>query len=301
MLAASWCSLPATMIGSWTAAATRQPSASAVRSSTDSHTTTNSSPPSRATVSAGRTAATIRSASAISSSSPAAWPNMSLTRLKLSMSTNRTAALDSSRSATASACRMRSRHSVRFASPVSESCSACWRICSSRFRREKPTASTLAIACRKEPSSSPNASSSGEVATSAPWTRSPVWIGTLTLLADRPSAPQAAISRGPSSTSTRSAPSTSRTRSAASRASSDGSTPRSARSPSAATAACCSDCRRSRDSDSRRSEMLRPIASSSGPSSLLTMPQLISPMNSEPSLRRPYARSVKRSGWSSSK
>ena len=228
MLAASWCSLPATMIGSWTAAATRQPSASAVRSSTDSHTTTNSSPPSRATVSAGRTAATIRSASAISSSSPAAWPNMSLTRLKLSMSTNRTAALDSSRSATASACRMRSRHSVRFASPVSESCSACWRICSSRFRREKPTASTLAIACRNEPSSSPNASSSGEVATSAPWTRSPVWIGTLTLLADRPSAPQAAISRGPSSTSTRSAPSTSRTRSAASRASSEA-RPRAAR------------------------------------------------------------------------
>ena len=296
MLAASWCSVPAATSGSCTAAATRQPSASAVRSSTDSQTTTNSSPPRRATVSAGRTVATIRWASAISSSSPAAWPKTSLTRLKLSTSTNSTAALPPSRSDIASAWRMRSRQSVRFARPVSESCSACWRICSSVCRREKPIARTLATACRNEPSSSPNAPSVDDAATSAPCTRSPVWIGTLTLLAARSSAPQAAISRGPSSTSTRSTPSTARTRSAASLLSSAGARPRSARSPSAATTACCSDCRRSRCSVWSRSEMLRPIASSSGPSSLSTMPQLISPMNSVPSLHRPYARSVKRSG-----
>ena len=97
---------------------------------------------------------------------------------------------------------MRSRQSVRLASPVSGSWSACWRICSSRLRREKPIASTLATACRNAPSSSPNAFSSDEAATSAPCTRSPVWIGTLMRLLARSSAPQAAISRGPSSTST---------------------------------------------------------------------------------------------------
>ena len=196
---------------------------------------------------------------------------------------------------------MRSRQSARFASPVSESCSAWWRISSSTCKRENAIASTFATACRNEPASAPNASSCAEAATSAPWTRSPVWIGMLTLLAPASTAPHAAISRGPSSTATRSTPSVARTRSAASLLSSSGATPRSARSPSAATAACCSDWRRSRASDSSRSEMLRPIASSSGPSSLATMPQLISPMNSVPSLRRPYARSEKRSGCSSSK
>ena len=128
-----------------------------------------------------------------------------------------------------------------------------------------------------------------------------MWIGTLTRLAAASTAPHAAISFGPASTATRSTPSVARTRSAASSLSSLGPTPRSARSPSAATAACCWDWRRSRASFSSRSDTSRPIASSTGPLSVSTIPQLISPMNSLPSLRRPKALSEKRSGCSSSK
>ena len=58
---------------------------------------------------------------------------------------------------------------------------------------------------------------------------------------------------------------------------------------------------RSRPSASRRPETSRPIASSMGPLSVSTIPQLISPMNSLPSLRSPKALSEKRSGCSSSK
>ena len=47
--------------------------------------------------------------------------------------------------------------------------------------------------------------------------------------------------------------------------------------------------------------MSRPIASSSGPASVSTIPQLISPTNSDPSRRRPSARIVKRSGCSVAK
>ena len=54
---------------------------------------------------------------------------------------------------------MRSRQSARLARPVSGSCSAWWRIRSSVCSREKAIASTLATACRNDPSSSPNASS----------------------------------------------------------------------------------------------------------------------------------------------
>jgi hypothetical protein len=47
--------------------------------------------------------------------------------------------------------------------------------------------------------------------------------------------------------------------------------------------------------------MSRPIASSSGPPPVSTMPQLISPTNSEPSLRRPHTSVEKRSGCSVAK
>jgi len=90
-------------------------------------------------------------------------------------------------------------------------------------------------------------------------------------------------------------------RSAASRARSAGATPRSARSPSAATAACSSDWRRSRRSVSSRSVMSRPTASSIGPSSSCTMPQLISPTNSLPSRRSPQTSVENRSGCSVAK
>ena len=53
--------------------------------------TANSSPPSRAHVSSGRRQLSSRRATSISSSSPAAWPRLSLTVLKSSRSTKRTA------------------------------------------------------------------------------------------------------------------------------------------------------------------------------------------------------------------
>ena len=61
-------------------------SASVLRPS-PSHSTANSSPPMRATVSPGRTLADSRTATAASSSSPARWPRLSLRSLKPSRST----------------------------------------------------------------------------------------------------------------------------------------------------------------------------------------------------------------------
>src|SRR5664280_901459 len=59
-----------------------------------SHTTTNSSPPSRATVSDGRTMADRRRATAISMSSPTSWPSTSLISLNSSRSSRNTATPD---------------------------------------------------------------------------------------------------------------------------------------------------------------------------------------------------------------
>ena len=72
------------------------------------------------------------------------------------------------------------------------------------------------------------------------------------------------------------------------------SAPASARSPIAATA-------RSRRSAARRAETSRPIASSSLPAAVWTMPQLISPTNSVPSSRTPHASVENRSGCSVAK
>ena len=100
----------------------------------------------------------------------------------------------------------------------------------------------------------------------------------------------------PSSRRTSTPPTGSRSRISctASSASSPGAAPASARSPIAASA-------RTRSSAARRSEMSRPMASSSGPATVCTIPQLISPMNSVPSRRTPHASAVKRSGWSVAK
>ena len=103
-----------------TRCATQPASLTAFRSS---HSTVNSSPPSRATVSAGRTARRIRSAAWRSSSSPAAWPRLSLTFLKRSRSMKRTAMRSFERRERSTACARRSAKRTRLARPVSGSCS----------------------------------------------------------------------------------------------------------------------------------------------------------------------------------
>ena len=75
---------------------------------------TNSSPPSRATVSSGRTVARRRVATSRSRASPPAWPMESLTALKWSTSRKSTATPDSRRSARSSAWASRSRRRARF-------------------------------------------------------------------------------------------------------------------------------------------------------------------------------------------
>ena len=95
----------------------------------------NSSPPSRATVSAARAQQRNRSAAEISSRSPSAWPRLSFTRLKSSRSRKSTVIGWACRCARASAWLTRSRNSARLARPVSGSWNAWWVSCSSsRFR-----------------------------------------------------------------------------------------------------------------------------------------------------------------------
>ena len=98
-------------------------------STMSSSRTVNSSPPSRATVSPGRSAPATRPASAISRLSPTAWLRLSLTSLKRSMSRNSTAQpAPGSRSERCRIWLTRSMNSVRLGSPVSVSCRAsCWR------------------------------------------------------------------------------------------------------------------------------------------------------------------------------
>ena len=89
----------------------------------DSHSTVNSSPPKRATVSSGRSIRWTRAATSRSTSSPAAWPRLSLIRLNLSTSRKYTA-IACVRERCAIAWSSRSPKSARLGSPVSESYSA---------------------------------------------------------------------------------------------------------------------------------------------------------------------------------
>ena len=92
MLTVNECSPLSRTSGPVTAAASRSAISVAPRApSTSGQITTNSSPPSRATVSVERTAAVSRGASASSTSSPAAWPGASLIVLKRSRSSTSTA------------------------------------------------------------------------------------------------------------------------------------------------------------------------------------------------------------------
>src|SRR2546426_895951 len=82
-LAVTYTSPSASVIGRETADAMRSASAWAASSSgTSLHSTVNSSPPNRATVSLGRIVARSRSAIATRSRSPAGCPRLSLTTLK---------------------------------------------------------------------------------------------------------------------------------------------------------------------------------------------------------------------------
>ena len=87
--------------------------------------TTNSSPPSRDTLSIGRTAANSRSENWRRTRSPAAWPRESLMSLKQSRSTNSTPVALPERLSSASDWVSRSISRVRFGRPVSVSCVAC--------------------------------------------------------------------------------------------------------------------------------------------------------------------------------
>ena len=100
-----------------------------------SQSTTNSSPPKRATVSPGRRATARRSAMATSSRSPRPWPRLSFTTLKWSRSRNSTATRRLWRRARASAPSSRSSSSVRLGRPVSGSWVAWWASrCSNALR-----------------------------------------------------------------------------------------------------------------------------------------------------------------------
>ena len=110
----------------------------------------------------------------------------------------------------------------------------------------------------------------------------------------RDTSPDDAITESATRTSAPATGSVVRISSTASAPRSAGSAPASARSPIAATA-------RSRTSAACRSETSRPTASSSGPPLVSTIPQLISPTNSEPSRRRPRTAVENRIGCSVAK
>ena len=96
-----------------------------------SMTTTNSSPPRRATVSRRRTAPFRRTATSWSSLSPVEWPMESLMSLKRSRSMSSTAISSPSRRADSTERSRRSCSSRRLGRPVRASWKAWWRSCSS--------------------------------------------------------------------------------------------------------------------------------------------------------------------------
>ncbi len=119
-----------------------------------SSSTANSSPPTRATTSDARTSLLSRRAVSRSTVSPAAWPNMSLRRLKWSMFMHSSAA-GLLVAASSLSCSL-SRSCVRLARPVSESTSAscCMRDCAS-------CSSVMSVITPRQPWSTPDSSTSG--------------------------------------------------------------------------------------------------------------------------------------------
>src|SRR5919106_1634570 len=127
MLAVTMISWPSSSNGSTSASRSRQ---HRIRPwsgpSTPTWMSANSSPPRRATVSVSRTHASRRLEHSLISRSPAACPSVSLTLLKRSRSTIRTAIMLSRRRRPARAWSRRWHNSSRFGSSVIGSCSARW-------------------------------------------------------------------------------------------------------------------------------------------------------------------------------
>ncbi len=98
-------------------------------------TTTNSSPPRRATVSPGRTVRSSRRATSRSRSSPAPWPSESLTTLKRSRSRNSTPTERWWRDARCRASWRRSSNRARLGRPVSSSWKARSSSCAATSTR----------------------------------------------------------------------------------------------------------------------------------------------------------------------
>ena len=123
-----------TLIGARMASTSRRATAMATRSAVSGHSSTNSSPPVRATVSPLRVMRRSRSATTRSTSSPMAWPCVSFTSLNPSRSSNSTdTSFCGSRRDTAASRRACSK--MRLPRPVSGSWSACPASCSSRRLR----------------------------------------------------------------------------------------------------------------------------------------------------------------------
>ena len=141
MLAPMNTSRPSTRYGLASSVSIRPATCAAYASSVSSSSTANSSPPRRAVVSAGRSAAGSRRATWTSRSSPAWWPRLSLMVLKSSRSTKSTATSPAGLLQRSSACWSRSANRARLARPVSSSQNA--RRCSS------------SASCRRSVTSSP--------------------------------------------------------------------------------------------------------------------------------------------------
>ena len=111
-----------------------------------------------------------RAATDFRSWSPASWPSVSFTCLKPSRSMNSAAVSVPLRRARASICSTRSRMSVRFGRPVSASCSAWWRMPSSRRALRIAIVAWLATPRRRPASSGSSIMRSGR-STTSPTTR----------------------------------------------------------------------------------------------------------------------------------
>jgi len=130
MLSVAWIVAPLSTYGVANDARTR--SATAMASLTPArllHSTTNSSPPNRETVSFTRTAVSMRSPTCLIKRSPTSCPSESFTILKRSTSMNMTPTRGDSPASfglAPSAVRSRCTSIARLARPVSSSCSACF-------------------------------------------------------------------------------------------------------------------------------------------------------------------------------
>ena len=124
MLALACNTVPSRESTSASVSSSRSAVVSAERRFVRGSTIANSSPPSRQTVSSARSVARMRRATSHSSRSPAWWPRLSLTCLKSSRSSSRTATASSLRRRPARAAETLTAYCERFARPVSSSRSA---------------------------------------------------------------------------------------------------------------------------------------------------------------------------------